>query len=247
MMSRLEIALGVLFLMITGTAHAFPYSDFFTSANPQTLSVTTFASAIGAKHTYGATHQGFQLEQTLTPYISLVGRVSGYQIYQEDGWDTPLIAPNTRPRNFGVFEGGLDLLPIQGTSFTILLGQDVGDSDHARIEGDFSSWLWLHSRHPINLSFIGDHYYNNDRSSGAVDLRTVVSSSREVIWLIGGGGQLWGGGDEPHLFKEFGPDLGIVLRRWNLGVDFQAGYGNLSWYGLLGISHHFSWDEQSLQ
>ena len=94
------------------------------------------------------------------------------------------------------------------------------------------------------MSFTGDHFYNNGLSSGAVDLRAVVSSWREVTWLVGAGGQMWGGGGEPHLMKEFGPDLGIVLRQWKISLDLQAGYGNLGGYGTLGISHHFGWDEQ---
>src|SRR5271165_4042827 len=149
------------------TAGAFPYSDFFTPANPQHLSLTLFASGIGNESKYAATHEGFQLEQTLNPYIGVVGRVSGYQIYQGAGWDNPLTDhPGTRPRNFGVFMGGIDLLPFQGTSLAILGGRDVGDSSGARIEGDFSSWVLLHSHHPFNVSFTGNHFYNNGLSSG---------------------------------------------------------------------------------
>jgi hypothetical protein len=65
-----------------------------------------------------------------------------------------------------------------------------------------------------------------------------------MMWLIGAGGQLWGGGPEPHLMKEFGPDLGIVLREWKVSVDFQAGYGNNHGYGTLAVSRHFGWDEE---
>lgn len=137
--------LSALIASRASAARAFPYSDFFTPANPQHLSLTLFASSIGNESRYAATHEGFQLEQTLNPYIGLVGRVSGYQIYQGAGWDNPLtVHPGTRPRNFGVFMGGIDLLPFQGTSLAILGGRDVGDSNGARIEGDFSSWILLH-------------------------------------------------------------------------------------------------------
>lgn len=139
--------------------------------------------------------------------------------------------------------GGIDLLPFQGTSLAILGGRDVGDSSGARIEGDFSSWILLHSRHPINVSFTGDHFYNNGQSSGAIDVRVVMSSWREMTWLLGAGGQLWGGGALPHLQKEFGPDLGLFFRQWDLSVDFQAGYGNSHGYGTIAVSHHFGWDE----
>jgi hypothetical protein len=236
--------LSVLIATRAITARAFPYSDFFTPANPQHLSLTLFASAIGNESRYAATHEGFQLEQTLNPYIGVVGRVSGYQIYQGAGWDNPLtVHPGTRPRNFGVFMGGIDLLPFQGTSLTILGGRDVGDSSGARIEGDFSSWILLHSRHPINVSFIGDHFYNNGQTSGVIDVRAVMSSWRKVTWLLGAGGQLWGGGPEPHVMKEFGPDLGLFFRQWQTSVDLQAGYGNNHGYGTIAVTRHFGWDE----
>jgi hypothetical protein len=236
--------LSVLIAMRAITARAFPHSDFFTPANPQHLSLTLFASAIGNESRYAATHEGFQLEQTLNPYIGVVGRVSGYQIYQGAGWDNPLtVHPGTRPRNFGVFMGGIDLLPFQGTSLTILGGRDVGDSSGARIEGDFSSWILLHSRHPINVSFIGDHFYNNGQTSGMIDVRVVMSSWREVTWLLGAGGQLWGGGPEPHVMKEFGPDLGLFFRQWQTSIDLQAGYGNNHGYGTIAVTRHFGWDE----
>jgi hypothetical protein len=230
--------------LMSNTALAAPYSDFFTAANPQRFSLTAFASGIAAESKYTATHEGFELEQTLTPYVGLVGRISGYQIYQGEGWDTPLTGHASRPRNFGVLMAGIDLLPLQGTSLKLLGGSDVGDSDRARIEGDFSSWLWLHSRHPINFSFTGDHFYNNGLSSGTVDIRTIVSSSRDATWLVGVGGQMWDGSDETHLKKEFGPDFGILLRQWKTNLDIQGGYGNLGGYGTVAISHHFGWDEE---
>jgi len=229
----------------THAASALPYSDFFTAANPQHFSLTLFISGIGAENEYIATHEGFELEQTLTPYIGLVARVVGYQIYQSAGWDTPLTDnPGSRPRNFGVFLGGIDVLPFQGTSMKILGGRDVGDSTGARIEGDFSSWLWLHSRHPINVAFTGDHFYNNGLSSGTIDIRAVLTSSREAMWLIGAGGQMWGGGSQTQVVKEFGPDLGLVLREWKTAIDLQLGYGNLHGYGTIAISRRFGWDEE---
>ena len=234
----------VLAALAAVSAQAAPYSDFFTSANPQHFSLTTFASGIAAASKYTATHEGFELEQTLTPYVSLVGRISGYQIYQGDGWDTPLAGHESRPRNFGVLLAGLDFIPFQGTSLKLLGGSDVGDSDRAQIEGDFSSWLWLHSRHPINFAITGDHFYNNALSTGAIDVRTILTSSREAIWLIGGGGQMWDGGDTPHLMKEFGPDLGVVLRGLKTQIDIQGGYGNEGTYGTVAISRHFGWDEE---
>ncbi len=243
-MTHRALVVAVLLMAGAATAEALPYSDFFTTADPQHLSMTMFASGIAAESKYTATHEGFELEQTLTPYLSMVGRVSAYQGYEGSGWDWPGAGHRSRPRSFGVLLGGLDFLPLQGASLKILGGGDIGDSDRARIEGDFSSWLWLHSRHPVNLSFMGDHFYNNGLSSGAVDLRTVVASSPKLMWLVGVGGQMWGGASETHLMKEFGPDLGVVLRQWKISVDIQAGYGNLGGYGTVGISRHFGWDEE---
>ncbi|HLI81544.1 MAG TPA: hypothetical protein VKV03_16265 [Candidatus Binataceae bacterium] len=248
-MTRRVLIIPILTMVIliwsrTISSFAAPYSDFFTAANPQHFSLTAFASGIAAQSKYVATHQGFELEQTLSPYVGLVGRISAYQDYAGDGWDSPLNGHQSRPRNFGVMLAGVDLEPVQGTSLKLLGGSDVGDSDRARIEGDFSSWLWLHSRHPINFALTGDHFYNNGLSSGTIDIRTILTSSREATWLIGGGGQMWDGDGETHLMKEFGPDLGIVLREWKISVDIQAGYGNLGGYGTVAVSRHFGWDEQ---
>jgi hypothetical protein len=55
---------------------------------------------------------------------------------------------------------------------------------------------------------------------------------------------LWGGGSEPHVMKEFGPDLGLFFRQWQTSLDFQAGYGNNHGYGAIAVSRHFGWDEQ---
>jgi hypothetical protein len=162
-MNRRTILLAILSLVCLTAAHAAPYSDFFDSANPEHLTLTMFLASIGAESRYAATHEGFELEQTVTPYFGVVARLSGYQGYQGEGWDWPGAGHDSRPRNFGVLLGGLDFLPFQGTSFKMLGGSDFGDSDRPRIEGDFSSWQWLHSRHPINFAFTGDHFYNNGR------------------------------------------------------------------------------------
>ena len=238
------LALAALLLIPAPRAHAAPYDDFFTLNPAPQLGINLFDSSIGNESLYAATHEGFELEQTLTPYLGLVGRVAAYQIYAGGGWDNPLPDnPPTRPRNFGVFLGGMSFAPLQGTTLTVLGGRDVGDSTGARIEGDFSSWIALHSRHPVNVSFTGDHFYNNGLSSGAIDIRAVVASSRELMWLAGAGGQLWGGASEPHVMKEFGPDLGVLIRSWNINIDFQAGYGNNHGYGTIAVSRHFAIDE----
>ena len=51
--------LSVLIAARATSVRALPYSDFFTPANPQHLSLTLFASAIGNESLYAATHEGF--------------------------------------------------------------------------------------------------------------------------------------------------------------------------------------------
>jgi hypothetical protein len=59
----------------------------------------------------------------------MVGRISGYQIYQGTGFDSPLVpSAHSAPRNFGRFEGGVQIVPFPGASFVMLGGEDVGDS-----------------------------------------------------------------------------------------------------------------------
>jgi hypothetical protein len=57
-----------------------------------------------------------------------------------------------RVRNFGLFEGGASLSPFQGTTFTLMGGENVDGSDAPVFENDFLSWLLLQSRHPVNFS-----------------------------------------------------------------------------------------------
>ena len=116
----------------------FPYSDFFTPANPQHLSLTLFASAIGNESRYAATHEGFRAGAGIESLYrcgrarlgvsNLPGRRLGQPAYCSSG---------NSSAQLGVFMGGMDLLPFQSTSLTVLGGRDVGDSSGARIEGDF--------------------------------------------------------------------------------------------------------------
>lgn len=226
------------------SAHASPYADFLQPANPEHFGLTMFSAGFGSDNKYGATHEGFQFEQSVTPYVGLVGRVAAYQVWQGAGFDTPWPDEGKNgPRNFGVFEGGVDLAPLQGTSLIVMGGHDLGDADGPRIEGYFSSWLVLHSRHPTNFSFSGSHYYQNGLTAGTFDLRTVLRSTRELTWMAGVGGAVWDEGPEPHFMQEEGLDLGAFVRRWGASIDVQVGYGSLHLYGELGISRRFGWDE----
>src|ERR1039458_7282409 len=54
------------------------YPGFFEPASPQVLDAVLFGGGFGSQD-YGAVQEGFQLQQTITPYIGIVGRVTGYQ------------------------------------------------------------------------------------------------------------------------------------------------------------------------
>ncbi len=212
-------------------------------ADPSRLSLRLFSSGYGADK-YGTTHEGFEIDQTLTGALSVVGRVSAYQIYQGTGFDSPLTpSRHSSTRNFGRLEGGLSLTPFPNTTFTMLSGEDVGDSDAPVFENDFSSWFAMQTLHPVNFSYSTSHYYNNDVTNGLIDLRTVVLSTGKIILLMGAGGAIWGGGPVGQAKGQGGPDLGIFFREWRMSIDLQAGYGSSHTYGTVGVSRTIGWDE----
>ena len=105
-------------------------------------------------------------------------------------------------------------------------GHDVGNADKSVIEGDFSGWLFLHSRHPIDFSFTSTHFDENGITSTLIDVRTIVYSTGKWLFLAGEGGAFWGGGTEGKPNGQGGPDLGIFLREWDTRIDLQSGYGS---------------------
>jgi hypothetical protein len=218
--------------------------DFFELQRPSHLSLTLFAGGYGNDQ-YGNSREGFQFEQSVTRFIGLVGAASAYQVYKGTaGFDNPLSpAHKSSVRNFGVFEGGIDFIPFPGTSLILLGGEDVGDAHAPVIEGDFSSWLRIHTRHPVNLAFSGYHFYQNGVTSGTWDLRVMAMSTAEFILLLGAGGAIWGGGSVSNVKAHGGPDIGLFLRRLHLNVSVQGGYGSAHTYGIVTCSRHFSWEE----
>jgi len=207
------------------------------------LSLAVFISGYGSEK-YGTTHEGFELQQTVTSQLSLVARATAYHIYQGTGFDNPLLpAPRSSTRNFGRFQGGIDLALLPGVSLEVLGGEDVGDSHAPVIEGDFFSWLRPHSLHPINFSFSSTHFYENEVTSSRIDLRAIVLSTAELMLLAGVGGAIWGGGSVGDAKGQGGPDLGIFVRRWHTNIDLQFGYGSSRTYGLLNFTTQFHWDE----
>jgi hypothetical protein len=223
---------------------AYSSSDFFELVSPPHLSLTLFAIGYGNEK-YGSTQAGFQLEQSVNGLFGLVGRASAYQIFKGTiGYNSPLL-PSSRSatRDFGLFQGGVDITPFEGTSLVLLGGEDVGDSHAPVVEGDFSSWFGIHTTHPFDVSFSGSHYYQNGVTSGTYDLRTMAVSTADFILLVGGGGAIWGGGSLATIKTHGGPEIGVFLRRWHLSVEVQAGYGSAHTYGVVSVSKQLSWDE----
>ena len=154
----IALALALSALSIASQAHAQWFEDtypgFFSLQTPGLLQATLFGGGF-VSDKYGVLQEGVQVEQSVTPYIGFFGRATGYQLWIGNGFESPL-APGSGsfPRlNFGRFQGGADFTLLPGTHLYVSGGHDVADSDATIIEGDFSSWLWLHSQHPINASF----------------------------------------------------------------------------------------------
>jgi hypothetical protein len=161
------------------------------------------------------------------------------------GFDSPL-APGSgsHPRlNFGRFQGGLDFTLMTGTHLYISGGKDVGDSHANVIEGDFSSWLCLHSKHPLNGSFSSIHDYQNGVTSTEIDLQAILLSTEKYMVLGGAGGALYNGGFLADTQGQGGPDLGIYYRPWQMGLSAQAGYGSAHEYGQISMYKQLGWLE----
>jgi hypothetical protein len=206
--------------------------------------VVAFGGGFGSEK-YGTIQEGLQLDQRITRYIGAVGRATGYQLWIGDNFDNPL-APGTghRPRlNFGRLQGGVEFDLYPGTTLFVLGGGDVGDSTGAVIEGDGSSWLLTHSRHPVNFSFSASHDYENHVTASEIDLRAVVSSTETYLITAGGGGAIYQGGVISSAQGQGGPDLGIYFRRYALGLALQGGYGNAGGFGQLSIIKQWDFHE----
>jgi hypothetical protein len=243
---RLNAILLVVLLVVlqsVGAAQAQGSFQFLHLEDPGRLSLRLFAVGYGAEK-YGTSHAGFELDQTITRAISIIGRVAAYQVYQGTGFDSPLTpAPRSAPRNFGLFEGGASFSPFQGTFFTLLGGENAGDADAPVFQNECSSWVWLQSRHPLNLAYSTSHYFENGVTNGLLDARIVALSTARVLLLAGVGGAIWGGGSVGQAKGQGGPDVGVFVREWGASFDLQAGYGSSRTYGMVSFSRTFHWDE----
>ena len=209
------------------------YPDFFKIQQPGQLDATGFLGGY-VSDKYGTTQEGFQLEQSVTRYVGVFGRLTGYQLWIGEGFDSPLQpgAGHFARLTFGRGQGGVDLTLYQGTHLFISGGKDFGDSNADIIEGDFSSWLMLHSLHPVNISFSAIHNFENQVTSTEIDIQAILMSTEKYIVMAGAGGAMYRGGFVAGSGEgQGGPDLAFYYRPWRLGFGAQAGYGNAHQYG----------------
>jgi hypothetical protein len=242
------IALTLGALAISTPAHAQWFDDnfpgYFSLQTPGLFRTTLFGGGF-VSDKYGVLQEGVQAEQSVTPYIGIFGRATGYQLWIGNGFESPL-APGSGafPRlNFGRFQGGTDLTLYPGTHLYLSAGHDVADSDATVLEGDFSSWLFLHSRHPVNGSFSTMYDWQNGVESSEIDLQAILLSTEKYMILGGIGGAMYFGGFLTNAQGQGGPDLGFYYRPWQMGVSAQAGYGNAHQYGQISMYKTLNWFE----
>ncbi|WP_333646663.1 hypothetical protein [Candidatus Binatus sp.] len=246
----MTVALAVVLsaLTIAPAAHAQwfdeTYPGFYSLQTPGLLQATAFAGGY-VSDKYAVVQEGTQVEQSVTPYIGVFGRATGYQLWIGGGFESPL-APGSGsfPRlNFGRFQGGLDFTLFPGTHLYVSGGHDVADSDAFLVEGDFSSWICLHSQHPLNASFSSMHDFQNGVTSTEFDLQAILLSTEKYMILGGAGGAMYNGGYLTDAQGQGGPDVGFYYRPWQLGVSAQAGYGNAHQYVQISMYKQLSWFE----
>lgn len=242
------LALATLMVAYAPEAHADFFSDnypgYFSLLQPGRLGITVFGGGY-ISDKFADLQEGAQIEQSVTPYIGVFGRATGYQLFIDSGFDSPL-APgsgHSARLNFGRFQGGLDFTLFSGTHFWISGGKDAGDSHADVIEGDLSSWLWLHCRNPVNASFSSVHNFETGVTSSEIDLQAIVFSNAKYLIMAGAGGAVYGGGFLSSAQGQGGPDIGVYYRPWQFGINAQAGYGTAHQYGQISMYKQLSWLE----
>jgi len=220
------------------------FSNLFESQSPGQLSLLVYGGGYWSTE-YASTQQGFQLEQSLTKGISLVGRASGYQLYVGGGFEDPLDphAGHESRFNFGRFEGGFGLSPMQGTYLYLLGGADVADSNAGVFEADFATWMFRERPHPLNLVMSISYDSQNLITSGEIDLRLLLHSDRQVVLTGGLSGAGFAGGFVRGFSTQAGAILGAYSTKWQTGLDGQFGYASTSVYAQVAIFKRFQWAE----
>jgi len=220
------------------------FGRFYTPDDPEHLDLTLFGGGF-ASDQYGTTQEGFQLEQSVTQSIGVVGRFTGYQLFVKSAFGNPIAPANANHSryDFGRLQGGVSLTPFDGTNLYILGGGDVGDSNAATVEGDLTSWFFLQRRHPLNLAISSIYDTQNQIDSSEIDLRSVIYSNEKMMLMAGAGGAIYAGGFVHGLEGQGGGIFGIFFPSWKLGFDAQAGYGSARQYGQVSIVKQFRFTE----
>ncbi len=220
------------------------YPGFFSLQQPGRLDATVFGGGY-ISDKFADLQEGVQVEQSVTPYLGVFGRATGYQLFVGDNFASPFSpASGHFPRlNFGRFQGGVDFTLFPGTHLWVSGGKDAGDSHANLIEGDFSSWILLHSMHPLNASFASMHDFENGVTSTEIDLQAILWSTAKYMIMAGAGGAMYQGGLLNGSQGQGGPDLGVYYRPWQIGLSAQAGYGTAHEYGQISMYKQLSWFE----
>jgi hypothetical protein len=222
------------------------YSDFFELARPGAANVLLYGGGFSSNQ-YATIDQGAQFEQSITRYLGITGRASGYQLFEGEGFENPLDPASGKHKarlNFGRFLGGIDFTPYPGTHIYLLGGKDVGDSHAYVLESDVSSWLFSYSRHPLNFSLESGYDGQNHVTTNAIDFRMVLFSRGSFFFEGGAGGAIYNGGSlSGGLAGQGGPAISAYLTRLKAGLDLQAGYGSSQQYVQLEIFKVLSWNE----
>jgi hypothetical protein len=220
------------------------FSNLFEAQSPGQLSLLLFGGGYWSTD-YASTQQGFQLEQSLTKGISVVGRASGYQLYVGGGFDNPLDPGSGHESrfNFGRLEGGFGFSPMPGTYLYLLGGADVADSHAGVFEADFATWMFRTSAHPLNLALNVGYNSENLITSGEADLRVILHSDQRVVLTGGLSGAGFAGGFVRGFSTQAGAILGAYSPQWQTGLDAQFGYASTSVYAQLALFKRFQWME----
>jgi hypothetical protein len=216
----------------------------FTLLSPEHIDLSVFGGGYVSAD-YAMTEQGVQISQSITRNIGIVGRATGYQLYIHDSFDNPL-NPGTGHQarlNFGRLQAGLDFHLSETTYASILGGGDVGDSNAATVEGDFATWFFSNSTHPLNLAASSIYNTQNKVLSSEVDSRVVAYATASCTVLVGGGGAIYAAGFVHGVLGQGGPIVGVYWPAWNLGFEVQSGYGSAKEYGQITLYKQFGWTE----
>jgi len=220
------------------------YPGFFELQTPGRLDAMLFSGGYISDQ-YGVVQQGFQLEQSITRYVGAFGRVTGYELFVGSNFSSPLSPDGSHSArfNFGRAQGGLEFMLYPGTRLYISGGKDFADSNADVIEGDFSSWLFLHSLHPVNFSFSSIHNYENRVTNTEIDVQALVLSRKNYMMTVGAGGAMYNGGIVGNASGQGGLDFGFYYRPWQIGLSVQAGYGSARQYGEITMYKAFDFLE----